>query len=142
MKGVPRSTVGFPAAIEFCKKKRIPAPIVAKLKVCAFKGYLECDSGLVLAAFAKLPSGNRGVHRRALENGFLIVGHCPNGDPLAVELATQKMVYISHDIMYELDAEDGWDETCIARSNLTLDRFWSRAESEKNFPIDYYAATE
>jgi len=142
VKGFPRSTDGFPAALAFCKKHKVPAAVVTTLKVCAFKGWIECDSGLRLGSFAKLPSANRGVHRRALDNGFLIVGECPNGDPLAVELATKKMVYISHDVMHEQDEEDEWDDKSVARTNLTIDRFWSRAEDEKDFPCDYYAATE
>jgi hypothetical protein len=142
VKGFPPSKDGFPAALAFCKKHHVPAPIVAALKTCAFKGWIECDSGLRLAGFAKLPGANRGVHRRALENGFLIIGECPNGDPLAVELATQKMVYISHDVMYELDDEDDWDDKSVARTKLTIDRFWSRAENEKDFPCDFYAATD
>lgn len=141
VKDLPRSKNGFPAALGFCKKHDVPKAVIAKLQELAFDGYGECGP-FELVAFGKIPKANSGISARALKQGFLIIGTCPNGDPLAVELATAKMVYVSHDILWEWDPEaEDFDPKCIARTNLAIDDFWWRANNEKDFPVDYYAAT-
>ncbi len=68
-------------------------------------------------------------------------GKGPNGDPVAVELATGEVAFLSHDLLWGLDPESTEFEECVARSTLDLDTFWSRALAEDDFPIDFYAAS-
>ena len=77
-------------------------------------------------------------NRPCIEHGFLIVGSGLNGDPVAVELGTGGMAFLSHDLLWEREYEDF--EECVVRTPLGLDDFWVQAEGNADFPADSYDA--
>jgi hypothetical protein len=82
-----------------------------------------------------------------MERGFLIVGSGLNGDPIAVELSSEKMAFLSHDILFESTYDDFEDgvvefEECLLRTPLGFHEFWQGASDVPNFPRDSYDAEE
>lgn len=73
-----------------------------------------------------------------IENGFLIVGSGLNGDPIALELRTGAIAFISHDMLWEGDYES-FPEV-VARTPLGFQEFWLSALTDPAFPRDSYDA--
>ncbi len=126
--------------LAFLKKHRVAPKLVSQLKTCSVSGAMSVGE-LALYPFSALPKANGKPNQYALRNGFLVIGGSPNGDPIAVELATGEVAFLSHDLLWGLDPECTEFEECVARSTLDLDTFWSRALAEDDFPIDFYAAS-
>jgi hypothetical protein len=77
-------------------------------------------------------------NRPCIRNGFLIIGAGLNGDPIALELATQMVVFISHDLLWGNDF-DSFSQ-CVAASPFDIHEFWRRAATDTTFPRDFYDA--
>jgi hypothetical protein len=125
--------------LAFLEKQRVPHKIVETLKACSVTRWMSVGS-LTLECFANLPKANAKPNRRALQNGFLVVGSGLSGDPIAVELSNGEVAFLSHEILWSFDPECDSFEECVARSTLDLDTFWSRALTEPDFPCDFYGA--
>lgn len=95
---------------------------------------------LTLYPFSALPKKNGKPNEHALRNGFLVIGHGLNGDPIAVELAKGEVAFLSHEVLWGLDPECDSFDACVARSTLDIDTFWTRASEAKDFPVDFYEA--
>jgi hypothetical protein len=71
-------------------------------------------------------------------NGFVIVGGCPNGDPIAIDIASDpgSVWYISHETMSGSPLRDVaiW----VAENPLALMKGMGSSE----FPFDYYDARD
>ena len=61
-----------------------------------------------------------------------------NGDPVAVELATGTIAFLSHDLLWEREYDDF--EECVVRTPLRLHDFWAQAAGNADFPADSYDA--
>ena len=116
----------------------MPEDLIAALDTCAYGGSIPMGK-LRLSPLAELDLENAEEENRpGLEHGFLIVGSALNGDPIAIELRSRKMAFISHDALWERDY-DSFEE-CVVRTPLGFDEFWTRAAEEPDFPVDSHDA--
>ena len=137
-KGKPSKT-GLKEALAFLTKHHVPPAIVRKLQACAIARPIQVGS-FVLYPLASLPKENGRENRRALANGFLVMGRGATGDPVAVELKTGQVAFLSHDTLSGFDPETTRFEECVARSSLGIGEFWKRAMEQPDFPRDFYEA--
>lgn len=73
-----------------------------------------------------------------IKEKLLIVGACINGDPVAVDITTVEIGFISHDELYKVNKAR--DVFCVVASSLG--DFCRRGILENALPVDYYAAVE
>jgi hypothetical protein len=128
------------STLAFLKKHHVPPRIVRTLQACSASTLIRIGQ-LTLYPFSALPKQNGKPNHHALRNGFLVIGHGLNGDPIAVELANGEVAFLAHDLLWGLDPECTAFEECVARSTLDIDTFWARALVEDDFPVDFYAAS-
>ena len=71
------------------------------------------------------------------KSGFMIVGFCPNGDPIAIDIGAEmgSVWYMDHETM----ATDLLRSAAI-RVTDNLSQFMNRLVHEDDFPFDYYEA--
>lgn len=126
--------------IAFLRANGVSEDLVVTLNACAFASPLRVGR-LWLSCLADAERENLDDQNApCIRNGLLIVGSGLNGDPIAIELQTGKMAFISHDMLWEGDYES-FDEV-VARSPLTFEEFWLAALADPDFPRDSYAADE
>lgn len=72
----------------------------------------------------------------ALADGFLVIGSCPNGDPILIDLRSKSgsIWYLSHEEMFHVPLRS----VCIRVAN-DLKRFVTGCRKDM-FPIDYWEA--
>ena len=72
----------------------------------------------------------------AVENGFIVIGDCPDGDPIAIDLKTNpgSVHYICHE---ELDDDGGVISKMVAPDLQTF----ATMMNEETIPYDYHNAT-
>jgi len=77
------------------------------------------------------------IHAAAVAEGFLIIGGCGNGDPIALNRCEDDhaVYYIGHE---ELDDETKVKKAVVAK-NLEA---YKKMEKEESFPYDYYDAID
>ena len=122
----------------YLRDQGVPPHLIAMFDVCALGGPNRIGP-LWLSPLADLELENSEEENRpCIEHGFLIVGSGLNGDPVAVELGTGGMAFLSHDLLWEREYEDF--EECVVRTPLGLDDFWVQAEGNADFPADSYDA--
>jgi hypothetical protein len=70
-------------------------------------------------------------------NGLMIVGGCPNGDPIAVDVADEpgSVWYVSHEDMSEGPVREA--AIRVAKDPAAL---MEGIANDRKFPLDYYAA--
>ena len=73
------------------------------------------------------------------KSGFLIVGFCPSGDPIAIDIGAEmgSVWYMDHETMA---ADNLRSEAIRVADNLS--HFMKRFVHEDDFPFDYYDAKE
>ena len=82
------------------------------------------------------------------DSGYLNIGYGPNGDHVAVELATGKMLFVHHDEFWEYfpvlsGVSDPPDvRTRMIDTGMNFSEFWTRASTDSGFPSDAYEAEE
>ncbi len=70
----------------------------------------------------------------AVENGFIVIGDCPDGDPIAIDMRTNpgSVHYITHEEI---------DEGSVISKMVAPDiRTFVRIMDEENVPYDYHEA--
>jgi hypothetical protein len=124
--------------LAFAREHGLPAALIETLDACAYAGPIRIGP-VSLSRLAELDLENSDEENAAcLRNGFLIVGSGLNGDPVALELVSGRMAFISHDLLWERMYEDF--EECVVRTPLTFDDFWLNASQVRDFPRDSYDA--
>ena len=138
--GCPRTVPVSNGCLSFFEKWAVPSSIISELTTASKRTALSVGQ-LTFAKVNDIPGENEEEQNRAcIENGFLIIGHGLNGDPIAVEWARHKVSFISHDDLWEEDYDDF--EECVVRTPLELVDFWKRAGAEPDFPVDCFDAEE
>jgi hypothetical protein len=126
--------------LAYLQEHNVPATLIEVLDHCAYAGAIRIGP-LWLSRLADLDRENGEEENAAcIAHGFLIVGSGLNGDPIAVELSSGRMAFISHDLLWEEDYEDF--EECVMRTPLPFDEFWLEASRSSAFPRDSYDAEE
>lgn len=74
-----------------------------------------------------------------MESGFLILGTCANGDPIAVDVKKDlgTVWYISHGEMYEGDLK-----SVSIQVAEDIPTFIQKLNENESFPMDYWEASE
>jgi hypothetical protein len=122
----------------YLRDQGVPHDLIALFDECAYGGPIRIGH-LWLSPLADLELENSEEENRpCIEHGFLIVGSGLNGDPVAVELATGTMAFLSHDLLWEREYDDF--EECVVRTPLRLHDFWAQAAGNADFPADSYDA--
>ena len=129
-----------PGCQRYLRDHGVPESLITTLDECTYAGDIPIGR-LWLAPLGELDVDNqREENLPCIEHGFLIVGSGLNGDPVALQISTGKMVFVSHDLLWERDYDD-FDE-CVAQSPLEFHAFWSAALENIDFPVDSYAARD
>lgn len=133
----PKERLGA-RCLGYLRSHGVPSPLVATLDECAYAGAIRIGR-LWLSPLAELDLENQEEENApCIERGFLIVGSGLNGDPIALEIPTGRMAFVSHDLLWE----EGYRvfEECVVRSPLGFHEFWSAAVDDPGFPVDSYDA--
>jgi len=137
--GVPREPL-HSKCLEFLQSHSAPAPLVDQLARCSFAQPIRVGR-LWLSRLAELDLENSDeANVPCIEHGFLIVGAGLNGDPIAVDLRSHKMAFVSHDLLWE-ENYDKFSEV-IVPTPLSFEQFWAAALDDPEFPRDSYDASE
>jgi hypothetical protein len=133
----PRERLG-PRCLSFLRFQGVPEPLIATLDECAYGGAVRIGL-LWLSPLTELDLENQEKENSpCVEHGLLIVGSGLNGDPIALEISSGRMAFISHDLLWERDYRDF--EECVVRSPLGFHEFWTAAIDGADFPVDSYDA--
>jgi hypothetical protein len=128
------------ACLTFLHSHDVPEPIVARLRECALTAPVRVGL-LRLSRLAELDRENtEAVNAPCIQHGFLIVGSGLNGDPIAIDLRTGTMAFVSHDALWEEDYQD-FNEVVFS-TPLSFDEFWVGAYLDPKFPRDSYDAAD
>lgn len=73
-----------------------------------------------------------------INNGCLMIGFGANGDILCLDLVSEDVTYVFHDILWE-EPEETFDEMSISL-NMKLEQFLKLAFSGEDYPFDAYLA--
>ena len=81
------------------------------------------------------------------DSGYLNLAYGPNGDHIAVEMATGFMFYVNHDEFWEYYSDSGATDppdvrTRMINPNLDFSAFWVQATLDAAFPCDADEAEE
>ncbi|HVW36831.1 MAG TPA: hypothetical protein VHB99_05985 [Pirellulales bacterium] len=123
--------------LDFLHANKIPQDIIEDLKASSYSEWIQIGS-LSLLPIPKLIEQTEGISP-CLENGYLVLAGGANGDPVAVHRDTRRMVFISHDRLYE---EPENFLACVHETPYLYEEFWERVIAEAEFPWDYYEAKD
>lgn len=130
---------GSPKYEGWLKEKKLPDELARGLLNCSLKKTVGV-SAIRLHSEADIISvnGSEGVPI-ALKGGFLILGTCPNGDPVVIDIAgtTGSVGYLCAETMWS--SKDL--RTAFVQVAPSLAAF-IRGLSQDNLPADYFEATE
>lgn len=133
----PRQPMGS-RCLTYLRDHGVSEALVADLAACAYAGEIRIGR-LWLSPLAEIDADNRlEENTPCIEHGFLVVGSGLNGDPIALEVSSGRMAFLSHDFLWERDYGDF--EECVVRSPLGFHEFWSAAADDPEFPVDSYDA--
>ena len=119
------------------REHRVPNDIIADLAASSYGTWISIGPVDVVPV-DRIPTENKNLVR-CLENGLLVVAGCRNGDPVAVDRATRRIIYVSHDELWSSEPPEDFRQ-CIHSTPYSYDDFWLAANSTKGFPFDYYEA--
>lgn len=126
--------------LRYAHERGVPQELLDILGDCAYAGSIRIGP-VWLSPLAEFDLENEEEENAACqENGFLIVGSGLNGDPIAVELSSGLLAFVSHDLLWE-EAYDEFEE-CVVRTPLSFHDFWVQAYESADFPRDSYDAKE
>lgn len=126
--------------LAYAREHGLPKDLIQVLDECAYAGPIRIGT-LSLSRLAEFDRENsEEENAQCISHGFLIVGSGLNGDPIALELTSGRMAFISHDLLWE-GAYDEFEE-CVVRTPLRFHEFWLEASRASNFPRDSYDAEE
>ena len=135
----PKEPLG-PRCLSWARAHGLQESLIATLDECAYSESIRVGR-LWLSPLVELDLENQlEENGPSLEHGFLIVGSGLNGDPIALELTSGKMAFISHDLLWERDYREF--EECVVRSPLGFHEFWTAAAEDGGFPVDSHEAME
>lgn len=133
---------------EFLRSKKVPQWLIDELSRASTSHFVAIGP-LTLPPVMTLDQNNSGEpYGYFCDSGFLNIAYGPNGDHIAVELISGKVLFVHHD---ELDEyfEDFFDvanapdvRTRMIDTGMTFYEFWKAAATEKDFPCDAYEAEE
>ncbi len=86
------------------------------------------------------PKNCFGLPREPIDDGFLIIGSCPNGDPVTVNFRDPRLpvFYISHEAMYSQPLSE-----VIRKVSDALDDYDAALQDENSgIPLDYWHASK
>jgi hypothetical protein len=136
---VPKARLGAPC-LSYLRDHGVSESLITTLDECAYAGDIRVKR-LWLAPLGELHLDNQLEENRAcIEHGLLVVGSGLNGDPVALQISTGKMAFVSHDLLWEGDYQ-AFDE-CVMKSPLEFGEFWTAALEDVDFPVDWYAARD
>ena len=84
------------------------------------------------------PKHGFGLPKEPLDEGFLIIGSCPNGDPVAVSLGDPQLpvFYISHEQMHSNRLSK-----VIRKVSASIDEYdEALSDEDSGIPLDYWDA--
>ena len=132
--------------VEFLEAKKAPSWLIEELTQ-AYTNHRVRIGPFELSAVTMLVEHNTGEpYGIFCDAGYLNLAYGPNGDHIAVELASGNMFFVHHDEFWEYFPESGVSEppdvrTRMINPSLGFHRFWERA-LESDFPCDAYEAEE
>lgn len=134
--------------IDFFKEKHVPTWLQEEL-MQAYTSHPVALGPFEFSSVADLIENNTGEPYEVFcDSGYLNLAYGPNGDHIAVEMATRMMLFVNHDEFWEYYSEESGVtqppdvRTRMINPNLDFNAFWQRATSELDFPCDAYEAEE
>lgn len=122
--------------LKYLLEHGIPEDIIADIKASSYSDWIQIGP-LSLVPMPELIDLTTGI-LPCMENGFLVLAGGANGDPVAVERQTRRMVFVSHDILWSDDWRDFCE--CVQETPFLYEDFWDQVVTDKEFPWDYYEA--
>lgn len=87
--------------LAYLRQHGVPQELIGTLDECAHAGPVRIGPAS-LSRLAEVDLENQDdANAVCMDRGFLIVGSGLNGDPIAVELVSGKMAFLSHDLLWE-----------------------------------------
>lgn len=123
--------------LAFLKRQQIPIDIIDDLQASSYEDWIQIGP-LCLLPMRELVQQNMDSLSACIENGLLVLASGANGDPVALDRRTRKMLFVSHDTLWEEDFEDFAE--CLQPSPYIYEDFWKAAVETDNFPWDYFEA--
>jgi hypothetical protein len=134
--------------IAFLRMKKVPQWLIDEFsQACTLDDV--AIGPLTLSPVITLEQNNTGEpYGYFCDSGFLNIAYGPNGDHIAVELNSGKVLFVHHDEFWEyfpdlsgvINPPDV--RTRMIDTGMNFHEFWERAATEKNFPCDAYEAEE
>jgi hypothetical protein len=124
--------------LQYLREHGVPEEVILRLDECAYARHIRLGPVTLCRLSSVDAENSREANSACIDGGLLIVGSGLNGDPIAIELASGRIAFISHDLLWEGDFEDVGE--CVVRTPLSFDEFWTAAAQSPDFPRDSYDA--
>ena len=132
----------------FLRGKEVPNWLIEEFAI-ACTSDVTTIGPLELTAVTSIIENNTGEpYGLFCDSGYLNLAYGPNGDHVACELATGKMLFVHHDEFWEYYPDlSGVTHppdvrTRMIDTGMNFSEFWTRASTESKFPCDAYEAEE
>jgi hypothetical protein len=113
------------ATLELLRRYAVPEDIIRDLESCSFAAWLPIGP-LRLVPMPELEDQTSGV-RKCFENGYVVLAGCRNFDPVALDVRTRRMVYVSHELLWD-DARKQFADW-VSPTPFRYDEFWWETKS-------------
>lgn len=124
--------------LKYLRSHRIPEDIITDLQASSYSDWIKIGP-LSLMPMPKMIEQTTGL-KPCIENGYLVLAGGANGDPVAVHRDTRKMVFVSHDTLWDEEWKDFLE--CVQEMPFVYEEFWQQVVADNDFPWDYYQARE
>lgn len=127
--------------IEFLESLNLSKDLIDFFKTFSFRE--EIDFGSIYfncvnrIRIENLEEENKEIYKKDL----LIIGSGANGDPIFVNIKTQNVGYIFHDILWEEENIEDLNKVYIDLK-MSIGTFFYKSITEEDFPIDAYQAED
>ena len=136
----PRTLALYPETRGWLEQRGAPAELIELLRAFPFSSHAQFGS-VSFSDVNRIPELNDQIENKQLkENGLLQIGDGLNGDPIVVNLQTETVGYVSHDVLWEGTSIDIDEIYCDL--GLSVAEFFLAAATERGFPVDFYQAND
>lgn len=127
--------------IEFLESLNLSKDLIDFFKTFSFREEIDFDSIYFNCVnrirIENLEEENKEIYKKDL----LIIGSGANGDPIVVNIKTQNVGYIFHDILWEEENIEDLNKVYIDLK-MSIGTFFYKSITEEDFPIDAYQAED
>lgn len=120
----------------YLRARGVPSDIIGDLEQCCFESWLPIGP-IALIPLTHIAEQNDGLFQEKAIEGFVALAAGANGDPIALDVTTRRMHFLSYEEMQILEKD-------LLQADFPTpylyEEFWNAVANTQGFPWDYYEA--